>query len=80
MGIGYGKYRYDEDNNWHSVYAMAFMDSHNRVEPILGYGYQKMWIPGRGRGGVWGRVLLPVSLHAMNIVIFPSVAFASYLN
>ncbi|TDB63248.1 lipid IV(A) palmitoyltransferase PagP [Photorhabdus khanii] len=45
-GFGYGKYRYDEDNDWHSLYAMAFMDSHNRLEPIVGYGFQKMWIPG----------------------------------
>ncbi|CNK18756.1 lipid IV(A) palmitoyltransferase PagP [Yersinia alsatica] len=53
-GIGYGKYRYDEDNNWHSVYAMAFMDSHNEVEPIIGYGYQKMWIPGEMDGWRFG--------------------------
>ncbi|OCA53338.1 lipid IV(A) palmitoyltransferase PagP [Photorhabdus namnaonensis] len=45
-GFGYGKYRYDQDNDWHSLYAMAFMDSHNRLEPIVGYGFQKMWIPG----------------------------------
>ncbi|MDN0124376.1 lipid IV(A) palmitoyltransferase PagP [Yersinia aleksiciae] len=53
-GIGYGKYRYDEDNNWHSVYAMVFMDSHNEVEPIIGYGYQKMWIPGKMDGWRFG--------------------------
>lgn len=45
-GIGYGKYRFDAKNNWHSIYAMVFMDSHNKMEPIAGYGYQKMWIPG----------------------------------
>ncbi|HGN0867665.1 TPA: lipid IV(A) palmitoyltransferase PagP [Providencia alcalifaciens] len=45
-GFGIGKYRYDEDNDWHALYAMAFMDSHNKVEPIVGYGFQKMWIPG----------------------------------
>ncbi|AFH92158.1 TPA: lipid IV(A) palmitoyltransferase PagP [Providencia stuartii] len=45
-GFGLGKYRYDEDNDWHALYAMAFMDSHNKVEPIAGYAYQKMWIPG----------------------------------
>lgn len=53
-GIGYGRYRYDEDNNWHSVYAMAFMDSHNQIEPIIGYGYQKMWIPGEMDGWRFG--------------------------
>ncbi|ELX8380454.1 MULTISPECIES: lipid IV(A) palmitoyltransferase PagP [Providencia] len=45
-GFGLGKYRYDEDNDWHALYAMAFMDSHNKVEPIAGYAFQKMWIPG----------------------------------
>ncbi|KPD02621.1 lipid IV(A) palmitoyltransferase PagP [Moellerella wisconsensis] len=45
-GLGLGKYRYDEDNDWHSLYAMAFMDSNDKVEPIIGYGFQKMWIPG----------------------------------
>lgn len=25
---------------------MAFMDSNDKVEPIIGYGFQKMWIPG----------------------------------
>ncbi|WP_340616014.1 lipid IV(A) palmitoyltransferase PagP [Xenorhabdus entomophaga] len=44
-GFGYGKSHYDKDNDWHSLYAMAFMDSHNRLEPIIGYGFQKMYIP-----------------------------------
>ncbi|MEO7031711.1 MAG: lipid IV(A) palmitoyltransferase PagP [Herbaspirillum sp.] len=44
-GIGFGKYRYDTDGNWHALYAMAFMESHNTVEPIVGYAYQKMWHP-----------------------------------
>ena len=45
-GIGFGKYRFDEDNDWHALYAMMFKDSHNKFEPIVGYGFQKMWIPG----------------------------------
>lgn len=24
---------------------MAFMDSYNKLEPLVGYGYQKMWRP-----------------------------------
>ncbi|WP_084637741.1 lipid IV(A) palmitoyltransferase PagP [Paludibacterium yongneupense] len=46
FGLGVGKYRFDSDGNWHGLYAMAFMDSHHDVEPIAGYGYQKMWYPG----------------------------------
>jgi palmitoyl transferase len=44
-GLGLGKYRYDNDGDWHAVYAMAFQDSNYDVEPIAGYGFQKMWRP-----------------------------------
>jgi palmitoyl transferase len=44
-GLGLGKYRYDEAGNWHALYAMVFMDSHNKIEPIAGYGYEKIWRP-----------------------------------
>ncbi|MFM2435193.1 MAG: hypothetical protein RL063_1174 [Pseudomonadota bacterium] len=44
-GLGIGKYRIDEDGDWHGVYAMAFLDSHSKMEPIAGYGYQKIWRP-----------------------------------
>lgn len=44
-GIGFGKYRYDAAGNWHALFAMAFLESHNTIEPIVGYGYQKMWRP-----------------------------------
>lgn len=44
-GAGFGNYRYDDEGNWHALYAMAFKDSHNEWEPIAGYGYQWMWVP-----------------------------------
>lgn len=44
-GIGAGKYRYDQDGDWHGIYAMAFLDSQSEVEPIVGYGFQKVWQP-----------------------------------
>ncbi len=44
-GLGLGKYRFDEEGDWHALYAMAFQDSHYRLEPIVGYGFQKMWRP-----------------------------------
>lgn len=44
-GLGFGKYRYDEQGNWHALYAMAFLDSHSKLEPIAGYGYEKIWRP-----------------------------------
>jgi lipid IVA palmitoyltransferase len=42
-GLGVGKYRYDADGDWHVIYAMAFLDSQSDVEPIVGYGFQKVW-------------------------------------
>lgn len=44
-GLGIGKYRYDEDGDWHGIYAMAFADSHSKVQPVAGYAFQKMWRP-----------------------------------
>lgn len=44
-GAGYGISRYDDQGNWHSIYMMAFKDSHNKWQPIGGYGYEKMWRP-----------------------------------
>lgn len=44
-GIGYGVSRRDEQDNWHSLYAMAFKDSFNHWEPIVGYGWEAQWRP-----------------------------------
>jgi palmitoyl transferase len=44
-GLGVGKYRFDDDGNWNGLYAMAFIDSHNDIEPVAGYGFQKIWHP-----------------------------------
>jgi lipid IVA palmitoyltransferase len=42
-GLGLGKYRYDEDGDWHGIYGMVFLDSNNKIEPVFGYGFQKVW-------------------------------------
>lgn len=44
-GIGMGKYRYDADGDWHGLYTMAFLDSQSKWEPVIGYGFQKVWEP-----------------------------------
>lgn len=44
-GGGYGISRYDDKGNWHGIYFMAFKDSHNKWEPIGGYGWEKIWQP-----------------------------------
>jgi palmitoyl transferase len=42
-GLGYGRSLYDESGNWSGLYGMAFLDSHSKMEPIIGYGHQWMW-------------------------------------
>jgi len=46
-GIGVGRSMFDEDGDWHALYAMGFQDSYNMFEPIVGYGFQKIWRPGK---------------------------------
>ncbi len=41
-GGGLGKSFYDEDGDWHGLYAFAFLDSHKNVEPIVGYAFLKI--------------------------------------
>ena len=41
-GGGLGKGLYDEDGDWHALYAIAFLDSHKNVEPWGGYAFLKM--------------------------------------
>ncbi|MGN0914600.1 MAG: lipid IV(A) palmitoyltransferase PagP [Alphaproteobacteria bacterium] len=42
-GIGLGVSRYDEDGDWHGLYAMGFKDSNFYLETIFGYAYLKNW-------------------------------------
>ena len=37
-----GKSFYDEDGDWHGLYAFAFLDSHKNVEPVVGYAFLKV--------------------------------------
>jgi len=45
LGLGIGKYRFDENGNWNALYVMAFQDSHRDWEPVAGYAFQKIWRP-----------------------------------
>jgi len=44
-GLGVGRSFVDKDGDWHTLYAMGFMDSYNKFEPIVGYGFLKNWHP-----------------------------------
>ena len=41
-GTGLGKSFYDEDGDWHGLYAFAFLDSHKNIEPVVGYAFLKV--------------------------------------
>lgn len=43
MGLGYGVGRFDEQGNWHGLYAMGFQDSHFKPEWLAGYGWKTYW-------------------------------------
>ena len=40
-GFGLGLSRYDNEKNWHGLYAMGFKDSNNYLETFFGYAYIK---------------------------------------
>lgn len=44
-GGGIGKGRYNEYGNWEGLYMLAFLDSHNRIQPLGGYSWQKIFRP-----------------------------------
>ncbi len=40
-GGGLGKGFFDENGDWHGLYAFAFLESHSKVQPISGYAFLK---------------------------------------
>ena len=49
-GGGFGRTLHDEDGDRHSVYVMAFSDSHRALQMNLGYAWQRYWSPTRDFG------------------------------
>lgn len=80
-GLGLGKYRYDAAGNWHSVYLIAFKDSHSKPEPVAGYAFQKIWHPSNhirlGLGYTIG-VTLREDLHYMPLPVVAPIASIEY--
>jgi palmitoyl transferase len=77
-GLGLGKYRVDDDGDWNALYLMAFKDSHNKIEPIVGYGFQKIWRPAdnfRLGAGYTAGITVREDMHYLPIpVIAPLVS------
>lgn len=42
-GFGIAKTYESRPDIRHSLFAMAFLDSHDDIEPIAGYAWQKLW-------------------------------------
>lgn len=57
-GGGMGKGFYDEDGDWHGLYAMAFLDSHKHVQPASGYAFLKVLHFGKASIGAGYSVLV----------------------
>lgn len=91
-GVGIGKSLLDEDGDWHGLYAMAFLDSHEDVEPVAGYAYQKLlplndsWKVGAGftafltsRSDTLSRFPVPVVLPLASLQYRKLALMASFM-
>ncbi len=80
-GLGIGKYRYDADGDWHGIYGMVFADSHNELEPVAGYAFQKMWHANNGfrlGAGYTIGATLRQDYHYLPIPVIAPVASIEY--
>ncbi|KAK78219.1 putative antimicrobial peptide resistance and lipid A acylation protein PagP [Bordetella holmesii CDC-H635-BH] len=69
-----GRSLYDEDGDWQGLYAMAFLDSHRKVEPIAGYGFLKIGkVSENFRLGTGYTVFMTARHDIMSYVPFPGI-------
>lgn len=73
-GGGIGKSFYDENGNWHGLYAIDFLDSHKYPEPVIGYAFLKMFhLTENARIGAGYSVLVTQRPDILNGIPFPGV-------
>lgn len=73
-GGGFGKGLFDEKGNWRGIYAIAFLDSHNDLEPTVGYCYLKIAnLSPNLKAGLGYSVLVTSRQDTFNGVPFPGV-------
>lgn len=71
-GGGVAKGFYDEKGNFHNLVAIAFLDSHNHVQPLVGYAYLKILpLTTHAKIGVGATVFLTSRVDIFNSVPFP---------
>lgn len=73
-GGGLGKSLFDEKGNWHGLYAIAFLDSHRHVEPVVGYAFLKVAnLTPDLKAGLGYTVLATSRVDIYNNIPFPGV-------
>ncbi|MFI4919023.1 MAG: lipid IV(A) palmitoyltransferase PagP [Legionellales bacterium] len=73
-GGGLGKGLFDENGNWQGLYAIAFMDSHNHVEPAAGYAFLKVFGHQQDlKAGIGYTILVTSRGDILNGIPFPGV-------
>jgi palmitoyl transferase len=73
-GGGLGKGLYDEKGDWHGIYALAFLNSHCHIEPVVGYSFLKVAHLGENtRVGAGYTVLLTQRPDIWKGIPFPGV-------
>jgi palmitoyl transferase len=73
-GGGLGKSFYDEQGDWHGLYAFAFLDSHKNVEPVVGYAFLKVLHTNENtRAGAGYGILVTARPDIFHNIPFPGV-------
>ncbi|ASQ47474.1 lipid IV(A) palmitoyltransferase PagP [Legionella clemsonensis] len=73
-GGGLGKGLYDEKGDWHGIYALAFLDSHQNIEPALGYAFLKVaHLSENTRLGAGYAVLVTARPDILHGIPFPGI-------
>ena len=72
VGGGYARTIVSDRGNEHSLYALAFIDSHKNFQPNIGYAYQAIW-GDRIRFGAGASVLIARRRDVFEGVPFPAI-------
>ncbi|MCH9690153.1 MAG: lipid IV(A) palmitoyltransferase PagP [Gammaproteobacteria bacterium] len=80
-GGGFGKGFFDENSNWHGLYAFAFLESHSKLEPIAGYAFLKtLYINENSSIGLGFTVFLTARSDTFDYRPFPGILPWAGLN
>lgn len=73
-GGGIGKGLFDEDGDWHGLFAIAFLESHRQLEPAAGYCFLKVAnLSTDFKAGIGYSVLVTARPDIFNGIPFPGI-------